>query len=143
MAKLAIATALATFTTGEALVVAAHGARGSMQNVKMNVVSLPEIDTPLSASAPGEWEGKEGKHVPVLTIDGKQASITVPHGMDDDHYISHIWAKDEAGKVVASAELKPSDEPKLEFEVPEGVTTLTAFESCNLHSVWCSEPVAM
>ena len=47
MAKLAIATALATFTTGEALVVAAHGARGSMQNVKMNVVSLPEIDTPL------------------------------------------------------------------------------------------------
>ena len=65
----------------------------------------------------------------MLTIDGKQASITVPHGMDDDHYISHIWAKDEAGKVVASAELKPSDEPKLEFKVPEGVTTLTAFEA--------------
>ena len=143
MAKL-ITSALAMLSVGEAFVLSTTGAGPSRaQSVQMNVAALPEVDTVLSAAAPGEWEGKEGKHVPQLTVEDGKATITVPHGMDDDHFINFIWAKDAEGKVVASAELKASDEPKLEFEVPEGCSVLTAYESCNLHSVWCSEPVEM
>jgi hypothetical protein len=39
---------------------------------------------------PGKWSGKEGKHVPVATVEttfsGAQALVAVPHGMEKDHF---------------------------------------------------------
>lgn len=63
--------------------------------------------------------------------------------MAEDHFIELIWAKNEAGAVVASVKLGPNDKPELTFPVPEGTTTLTAFEYCNKHGTWSSEAVAL
>jgi len=94
----------------------------------------------LTASAPGKWAGKEGKHVPLVEIHGGVATVTVPHGMDEDHFIELVWAKDQTGAVVAAAEFKPGAAVKaeLKFALPTGATAITAYESCNLHGVWAS-----
>lgn len=63
--------------------------------------------------------------------------------MAGDHWIELVWAKDGAGRVVAAAKLSPSDAPSLTFAAPAGASSLTAFESCNLHGTWASEPTAL
>ena len=56
----------------------------------------------------------------------------VPHGMADDHWIEYIWAKNQDGAVIAIIKLAATDSPTLEFDVPDGTTSITAFEMCNL-----------
>ena len=135
MAKL-ITGVLASLASTDAIRV------GVTPRAQVQMISLPEVESVLSAASPGEWAGKEGTHVPQLEVENGKAKITVPHGMADEHWINYVWAKDGAGKVIASVELKPTDTPTLEFDVPDGVSSITAFESCNLHSVWQSEPVS-
>lgn len=98
----------------------------------------------LTASAPGEFAGKEGKHVPKLELKDGKATITVGHGMEEAHWIQYIWAKNEAGKVLGSVKLAHTDTPTLTLVVPAGTKTITALEACNLHGVWASDamPVA-
>ena len=113
----------------------------------------------LTAERPGEWKGKEGKHVPAMTAASKggagggspsdkdvsavAVTVTVPHSMDAEHFIELIWAKDQDGRVVAAKQLAPGDAPSLTFTAPAGTTSVTAFESCNLHGVWASGTVLL
>mmetsp|Transcript_1908 Transcript_1908/g.2768 ORF Transcript_1908/g.2768 Transcript_1908/m.2768 type:complete len:115 (-) Transcript_1908:355-699(-) len=92
----------------------------------------------LTAEAPGDWAGKEGKHVPQVTVEQSQCTVSVPHGMADDHWIEYVWAKNQDGAVIAVIKLTATDEPKLSFAVPEGTTSVTGFEACNQHGVWAS-----
>lgn len=117
----------------------------------------------LTAEAPGKLRGKEGKHAPHLTVEGlgdgggeeeggeaatsaapndvRTATVTVPHGMTEEHLITYIWAKNQHEKVIAVEKLKPGDPPRISFAVPAGTTVVTAYQHCNQHDIWASPPV--
>mmetsp|Transcript_79590 Transcript_79590/g.178026 ORF Transcript_79590/g.178026 Transcript_79590/m.178026 type:complete len:119 (-) Transcript_79590:85-441(-) len=98
----------------------------------------------LDANNEGGWVGKAAKHVPVLVwMGGGKVSVTVPHGMEPDHFIACIWVKDESDKVLDYKLLKASDgKAEAEFVVPVG-SNITAYEKCNLHDVWKSSPMTV
>mmetsp|Transcript_3041 Transcript_3041/g.7845 ORF Transcript_3041/g.7845 Transcript_3041/m.7845 type:complete len:112 (+) Transcript_3041:50-385(+) len=96
----------------------------------------------LTAAAPGKWAGKDGKHVPVVTVADDKVTVKVPHGMADDHWIEYIWVK-AGGDIVAIIKLTPTDTPELVFDKPAGVSEIVAYEKCNLHDTWMSAPVTL
>ena len=104
-----------------------------------------------NAANPGPWAGKEPKHVPTLTLSGKNVVVEVPHEMKPsdgglgEHYITTIYVRDEQGEIVFLAEYKVTDPAaKAVFPLPEGATaaTLTAYAHCNLHGLWSSRTLA-
>ena len=76
--------------------------------------------------------------MPALTLEAMSgsasiATVSVPHGMAADHWIEWIWARDDqTGTILGVRRLTHQDKPELMFEVPKGVKSITAFESCNL-----------
>ena len=85
-----------------------------------------------------EQEGNE-KHVPVVSVEDGKVKVSVgsvPHPMDDEHYIEVIEILKE-GKVVLSKRLSSGDEPEGVFcmEDTEGVTARVL---CNIHGLWKS-----
>ena len=82
-----------------------------------------------------EDSGKE-KHVPVVeeTAGGVMVKVgSVPHPMEDNHYIQFIELLTE--KQVLRAELKPGQEPSAIFNVSKD-DVLEVREYCNLHGLW-------
>lgn len=76
------------------------------------------------------------KHVPVIEeVDGgvKVTVGSVPHPMEDDHYIE--WIELQTGDKVLRQALKPGAEPSALFE---GATAdnAAAREYCNKHGLW-------
>jgi len=75
------------------------------------------------------------KHVPVAEAAGGALKVTVgsvPHPMDDDHFIEWIEVID--GDTVIRKNLKPGQAPEAVFPVTgDGVTVR---EHCNLHGLW-------
>jgi desulfoferrodoxin (superoxide reductase-like protein) len=63
--------------------------------------------------------------------------------MEEDHWIQWVWAKNQDGTIVAVVKLAATDTPELTFDVPEGTTSITGFESCNKHGVWKSDDVSV
>jgi len=85
-----------------------------------------------------EQEGKE-KHVPVIEVDGGEIKVkvgSVPHPMEEDHYIELIQVL-KAGEVIAEKRLNPGDAPEAEFCLKD-TEGITAREICNLHGLWKS-----
>lgn len=88
---------------------------------------------PQTADSAGE------KHVPVITQDGNKVTVkvgSVPHPMEEKHYIEFIVLLTEKG--VQIAYLKPGEEPAAEFALLDGDKVVTAYEYCNVHSLWKS-----
>lgn len=110
-----------------------------------------------SAEFPGSGgPTRAASHVPVVTRSPHgHVVVTVPHGMQRDHFIDSLWARDaHSGKVLAASKLHPqdaahgrpdADAARLTFALqPGGGTThVTAFAACNLHGVWSSGPVPL
>jgi superoxide reductase len=72
------------------------------------------------------------KHVPI--IKGKKVSVgSIPHPMEEKHYIMWIEAESEEGEV-ERVFLKPNDQPEAEFDFK--VKSAKAY--CNLHGLWKS-----
>eukprot|EP00929_Paragymnodinium_shiwhaense_P077438 TRINITY_DN39881_c0_g2_i1.p1 TRINITY_DN39881_c0_g2~~TRINITY_DN39881_c0_g2_i1.p1 ORF type:complete len:141 (-),score=25.85 TRINITY_DN39881_c0_g2_i1:140-562(-) len=96
-----------------------------------------------SAAEPGKWKGKEAKHVPILSIDGRKVTVQNPHGQAEDHHIVSVWIENQNGAVVGVKELHESTaEATVEFTLEEATRgSLTAWSFCNLHGAWRSEPV--
>ncbi|NLJ27161.1 MAG: desulfoferrodoxin [Deltaproteobacteria bacterium] len=79
--------------------------------------------------------GKE-KHVPVVekTATGFKVKVgSVPHPMEEAHFIQWIELIDENGKAYRQF-LKPGQAPEAVFCVD--AKTVTAREHCNVHGVW-------
>ena len=75
-------------------------------------------------------DASKEKHVPV--IKGKKLMIgSIPHPMEETHYIEWIEATGEKGEV-AKVFLKPGDKPEAEFSFK----VKSARELCNLHGLW-------
>jgi len=103
------------------------------------------------------------KHTPFVLLNGSTATIVVGEGAtttdgsglihpmspSDDpavvHWISHIFATDEAGNLVAMCELLPTDPAPASctFEVPQGVQKLIPYEFCNKHGFYVGDEVAV
>ncbi len=79
-------------------------------------------------------DGAKEKHVPVITQNGSDVTVTVGsvmHPMLEEHYIPFIVANNEDTAVFKFR--KPGDEPTLKTCL-EG--KVTAHEFCNLHGLW-------
>lgn len=83
-----------------------------------------------------EDEGQE-KHVPVIekTDNGVKVKVgSVPHPMEDNHYIE--WIEILVDGTVYRKSLKPGEKPEAEFEIKS--EDVHAREYCNVHGLWKS-----
>ena len=72
------------------------------------------------------------KHVPI--IKGKNVAVgSIPHPMEEKHYIMWIEAESSDGEV-ERVFLKPGDKPEAKFDFK--IKTARAY--CNLHGLWVS-----
>ena len=77
-------------------------------------------------------DGAGEKHVPV--IEGRKVKVgSVPHPMEEAHYIEWIEATSATGEV-AKIFFGPGDSPEAEFDFE----VVSAREYCNLHGLWKS-----
>ncbi len=77
------------------------------------------------------------KHLPVVErVEGEvRVKIgSIPHPMEENHYIEWIEIETEEGVMVRF--LKPGDEPEAIFKADERV--LKVRDYCNLHGLWMS-----
>lgn len=80
------------------------------------------------------------KHVPIIekTKTGVIVKVgSVPHPMEDKHYIEFIEVITKDGKIGRKS-LKPGDKPEAEFFISFD-KILFAREYCNLHGLWKSK----
>lgn len=81
-------------------------------------------------------DAKAEKHVPVLEDQGTTIKVkvgSVPHPMDEDHYIE--WIEVINGDYVNRKHLKPGDKPEAEFYVHKQAGLIVR-SYCNLHGLW-------
>jgi superoxide reductase len=82
------------------------------------------------------------KHVPFVKREGNAYVVLVGenalHPMEEKHYIE--WIELVVDGVSHKKFLKPGDEPKAVFEIPEGKEVF-AREYCNIHGLWLNEKV--
>ncbi len=82
-----------------------------------------------------DW--KTEKHVPVIerTESGVLVKVgSVPHPMEENHYIEWIELVEEGGEVHRKF-LRPGDKPEARFSVKYS-ESLKAREYCNVHGLW-------
>jgi superoxide reductase len=91
--------------------------------------------------APGRWAGKEGTHVPKVTVEGKTVTVVTPHPMSEKHFIVRHTLIDANGKCIGEKTFANTDTAaESTFELPEGTKgTLRATSFCNLHDFWVAE----
>lgn len=83
-------------------------------------------------------DGPKEKHVPVIACkeDGV-VEVTIGeqlHPMTDEHYIKWIVLETDKGKYIKT--LKPGADPIVCFKLCESEIPITAYEYCNIHSLW-------
>jgi superoxide reductase len=77
------------------------------------------------------------KHVPVFEQDGENLIVkigSIPHPMEEKHYIEWIEVIDYAGKIYRQF-LKPGDKPEATFCI-KNYEKLIIREYCNIHGLW-------
>lgn len=95
---------------------------------------------PMTELVPNTTDGAFDKHVPVLTVDGANVTVTVgsiEHPMMDAHYIQWILIETCCG--VYRANLKPGEAPVAHFTLREHEEVKAVYEYCNLHGLWMTE----
>ncbi len=91
--------------------------------------------------APGRWAGKEGAHVPRVTLEGKHLKVVTPHPMIKEHYIVKHTLLTPEGKVLGEKTFFYTD-PVAEstYELPAGLKgSLWVTSFCNIHDLWFAE----
>ena len=87
-----------------------------------------------------QWKEAEGveKHVPVISKNECGNTVirvgSIPHPMDDEHYIMFIQAVSNDKSRIWTDFLKPGDIPKMSLS--SDVNDLFAREYCNIHGLW-------
>lgn len=87
-----------------------------------------------------EMDNSFEKHVPVVTFEGEKKVIrvgTIPHPMQEEHYIMFIEAISPDKKYIKRKYLKPLDKPELELKCISD--NIRARELCNIHGLWRSK----
>ena len=92
---------------------------------------------PMEEMVPGTTDGALEKHVPAVTINGRDVKVTVGevlHPMAEEHYI--MWIALETKQGAQRKSLQPGAEPCAMFALAEGDEAVAAYEYCNLHGFW-------
>ena len=90
---------------------------------------------------PGRWAGKEGAHIPKVTVAGGKVTILTPHPMTPPHFIVKHTLLTPEGKIIGEKTFTAAD-PKAEstYALPAGFKgALWATSFCNLHDLWLTE----
>ena len=93
----------------------------------------------MSELIPGTTDAAAEKHVPVVTVDGRNVTVavgSVAHPMLPEHYIEWISLHTKQGN--QRKELKPGEKPEAYFALCDGDEVIAAYAYCNLHSLWKS-----
>jgi len=91
------------------------------------------------ALVPNTTEASNEKHLPQVSVSGNMVNVTVgsvPHPMEEAHYITFIYLETESGG--QNKVLKPGEEPKHSFCLVDD-KPVAAYEYCNLHGLWKTE----
>jgi len=95
---------------------------------------------PMSLMIPNSQDGAVEKHVPVVKVEGRVATVTVGevlHPMMENHFIQWIFLKTNKGN--RRVELKPGDVPEAKFALADDEVVLEAVEYCNLHGLYSAK----
>lgn len=86
---------------------------------------------------PNTTDAAQEKHVPVVSVDGNEVTVTVgsvEHPMLDEHHIQFVALETKQG--FQKKDLKPGDKPVAKFALADGDEAVAAYEYCNLHGLW-------
>lgn len=86
---------------------------------------------------PNTTDAAQEKHVPVVTVDGNCVTVevgSVPHPMQEDHYIE--WVSLHTAQGNQRKWLKPGDAPKVQFMICDDDKPIAVMAYCNLHGLW-------
>eukprot|EP01059_Diplonema_ambulator_P010255 TRINITY_DN20270_c0_g1_i1.p1 TRINITY_DN20270_c0_g1~~TRINITY_DN20270_c0_g1_i1.p1 ORF type:complete len:349 (+),score=47.43 TRINITY_DN20270_c0_g1_i1:34-1047(+) len=90
---------------------------------------------------------KNVKHTPVVTVDGGDGVVVVPHPTTTRavpglvHFIERIWVENQDGTILAMWVSLGKGEPQLSFKIPEGTTLLKPYSLCNKHGLFAGADV--
>ena len=87
-----------------------------------------QVDVPNTVDASAE------KHLPVVEVSENNIVVSVPHVMEDEHYIEWIAFVNE--NTVCKKFYKPGEEPKAVFPYKKGSVV---YAYCNKHGLWSTE----
>ena len=128
---------------------------GAWESVHADFVRQQK-ETYLSDTPFTEADGE--KHTPYITLadDGKSLSIFVGKepdpihpmngsvdGVTEPHWITELYVVDQNDKILTMKSLDPTgvDAATLDFDVPEGTESVTAYSWCNIHGLWLGPTV--
>ncbi len=103
------------------------------------MVSKFEAAGVMTMEHPGKWKGKEGSHIPQVTMHKGEGAITLftKHPMSPKHWITAHYLKDQDGKLIGFQLYEGTDkEARHRFMIPKGTTRITAYSHCNKHGDW-------
>ena len=109
--------------------------------VRVQAASSFPVGLIYTKEAPGRWAGKEGAHVPKVTMEERKIKVVTPHPMTEKHFIVKHTLITPEGKVLGEKTFANTD-PAAEssYELPQGYKgTLWATSFCNLHDLWLTE----
>lgn len=122
-----------------ALMAAAGGSLGLAANLRAE----PTLPAGLvyTRENPGKWAGKDGSHLPQVTVEGNSVTLKTDHIMTEKHFIVRHTVVAADGTVLGEKTFMPADEDAVSvFTLPEGTSgTLYATSFCNKHDLWVTE----
>ena len=64
-------------------------------------------------------------------------------GVTEPHWITELYVVDQNDKILTMKSLDPTgvDAATLDFDVPEGTESVTAYSWCNIHGLWVGPTV--
>lgn len=105
-----------------------------------NVPVCEDCGVKMEELIPNTVEAATEKHLPVVSVNGKDVEIKVgevEHPMLDNHYISAIFLKTNKG--IYSLELNANNKPVAMFTLKRCEKPVCAYAYCNLHGLWKTE----
>jgi superoxide reductase len=97
----------------------------------------PNENVMFTASDPGHWAGKEGAHVPVVTVADGALTVKTPHPMSEAHFIVSHSVVLADGRYLGRQVFTYKDQPISTYTLPPGYKgKVTVTSTCNLHDFW-------
>ena len=88
---------------------------------------------------PNTVEASTEKHLPAVTVNGDKVTVavgSVPHPMEENHYIAFVYVETKRGGQRKC--LKVGEAPELSFCFTDD-TPVAVYAYCNLHGLWKTE----
>ncbi len=94
----------------------------------------------MTALEPNTVEASQEKHLPVVSVDGKEIRVeigSVAHPMTEEHSIMWVYLETKSGG--QRKNLNAGDAPKVSFKLTDDDEAIAVYAYCNLHGLWKTE----